>query len=105
MLNIGRASVQRAAQVLTDATEELITAVEQGTVAVSTAADIVEFTKEEQKEIVARGEEEIIKAAKEIRSRKREAKRVVIISRLNELAAREVVEPTGRFDVIVIDPP
>jgi hypothetical protein len=49
--------------VLEEAAEELVAAVEQGTVAVSTAADITGFTKEEQKEIVARGEAEILKAA------------------------------------------
>ena len=35
----------------------------------------------------------------------RETKREEIKSRLDELAAREVVEPTGEFVVIVIDPP
>src|SRR4051794_17104792 len=32
-------------------------------------------------------------------------KRAEIKARLDELAAREVVEPTGEFDMIVIDPP
>ena len=36
---------------------------------------------------------------------KREAKREQVKERLEDLAAREVEQPTGKYDVIVIDPP
>lgn len=75
LLNVSVPSVKRARQVLTDGTPELVTAVEQGKVAVSTAADLTDFSHDEQQEIVARGEKEIIAAVKEIRSRKREIQR------------------------------
>lgn len=102
MLNVGRASVQRARVVLDDGAPELVTAVDTGVVSVSAAADVATLPKSEQSEIVARGESEILKAAKDIRTRKAEAKR----AELDAIrAANPVVIPHGKYGCIVIDPP
>lgn len=72
MLNVSIDSIQFARKVLDQGSEELISKVDRGEVAVSTAATIAELPKKEQVEIVARGEKEILQAAKEIRANKAE---------------------------------
>lgn len=68
MLNVGRASVQRAREVLDKGAEPLVRAVERGDVAVSTAATIAKaHTEDEQRQIVAAGERAILDEAKRIR--------------------------------------
>lgn len=68
MLNVGRASVQRAREVLDKGAEPLVRAVERGDVAVSTAAAIARaHTEDEQKQIVAAGERAILDEAKRLR--------------------------------------
>jgi hypothetical protein len=68
LLNVGRASVERAKTVQRDGTSELQRAVEMGKVSVSAAADVATRPVDEQHEIVARGTKEILEAAKAIRA-------------------------------------
>ena len=56
-------------------------------------------------EQVKRGEISVVDAARKIADEKRHAKKTAIVERLETVAAREVEEPTGLYDVIVIDPP
>ena len=67
MLNVSRSAVQRANEVHTTGTPELVEAVERGRVSVSAAADIAKAPQEQQREIVARGPREIRQSVKEIR--------------------------------------
>ena len=71
LLNVGRASVQRAREVLDRGAPELVQAVQQGVVSVSAASDISTLPKTQQAEIVAQGEEALIEAAKGIRANHR----------------------------------
>jgi len=101
MLNVGRASVERAKTVHKQGTPELVKAVEAGRVSVSAAADVATLPKVEQTEIVAKGEKEILEAAKRIRIHKAEVRRAEILA----IAATPVHIPAGKFSTIVIDPP
>src|SRR6516165_2320641 len=69
LLNVGKRSVERAADVRDQGAPGLIQAVERGDVSVSAAADVATLPVAEQSEIVARGEQETLKVAKEIRLR------------------------------------
>jgi N6-adenosine-specific RNA methylase IME4 len=102
LLNVGRRSVQRAKDVLDQGAPELVKAVETGKASVSAAAAIATLPEPEQQEIVARGEKEITEAAKIIWTRRAEAKRA---KNAALKAATPNVIPTGKFSVIVIDPP
>lgn len=103
MLNVGRASVQRAREVQAHGTPELVKAVEKGDVAVSTAAVIATAPKEEQRQILARTDAEILAAAKAIRQEKAQvnaAARAVV-----KAEAAKLELPAGKYRTIVIDPP
>jgi DNA methylase len=73
MLNVGRASVERATVVQAKAIPELARKVEAGEVSVSAAADVAKLPEPEQAEVVAKGEKEILQAARRIRAEKSEA--------------------------------
>ena len=93
MLNVGRASVQRAAKVREEGTPELIAAVEQGKIAVSQAAQIASRDEDEQRAIVAKVEagEKPVAA---VRAVQREG-----------LGGRVAAMPEGKHRVIYADPP
>jgi N6-adenosine-specific RNA methylase IME4/ParB-like chromosome segregation protein Spo0J len=107
LLNVGRASVQRAREVLDHGAPELVAAVDAGDVSVSAAADVADLEPEEQRELVARGDEvEILRAAKEIRHRKQEQRRAERMKRVVELSRASVaLDSLGRFPLLYADPP
>src|SRR5262245_16728448 len=106
LLNVGRASVERAKAVQRAGATELVQAVEQGTVSVSAAADVATLATEEQRKIVARGEREILEAAKNIRAERAAAKRQERIAKLVEISKGNYELGTSdRFPVIYADPP
>ena len=99
LLNVSRRSVQHATKVLADGAEELVAAVDRGTVMVSDAAVVAGEAHRVQRALlsmVADGKADTLKAAQ----RKRELDR----QRLDIIEGR-VALPEGVFEVIVIDPP
>lgn len=107
MLNVSTRTVTSAKVVVDKGAEELIHAVESGSVSVSAAADVATLPKEQQTEIVARGTKEILQAAKQIRAERSEERR-------NERLVKIVAISTGnapvgsiaeRYPVIYLDPP
>jgi ParB-like chromosome segregation protein Spo0J len=71
LLNVGRASVQRAKEVIDHGAPELLAAVEHGDIAVSIAATLATLPPTEQREIIARcDDDEILHRAKEIRAKR-----------------------------------
>lgn len=100
MLNVSKRNVERAAKVQAQGAPELVSAVEQGKVAVSTAATVAALPVEEQVELVARGEREILAKAKEIRARQTLQRRV---ERQEKLQSQEW--PANKYRVIYADPP
>lgn len=106
LLNVGKRSVERAADVRDHGAPELQHAVERGDVSVSAAADVATMPQDEQREIVARGEREILRAASEIRARKTEVRRAARIQRLAEISrSNEALDLPGRYPVLYVDPP
>jgi N6-adenosine-specific RNA methylase IME4 len=107
LLNVGKRSVERAHVVQEEGSEELISAVERGEVAVSTAADIATLPQEKQSELVARGKKEILEAAKQIRAEKTEVRRAERKERNNELCQNlpTLAGLPHKFDLIYADPP
>lgn len=106
MLNVSTDSVQFAKKVLDQGSEELISKVDRGEVAVSTAATIAELPKKEQVEIVARGEKEILQAAKEIRANKAEKRHGERIQRIVEISqGNKDLNTSKTYPVIYADPP
>jgi N6-adenosine-specific RNA methylase IME4/ParB-like chromosome segregation protein Spo0J len=100
LLNISRRSVQRAKSVLSSGVTELVEAVDAGKMPVSVAASVIKMPKDAQCEVSKR-----VLAGDKPTDAIREVRRSVIKANLDEKAAREVTEPTGLYDVIVIDPP
>jgi hypothetical protein len=70
LLNVGKRSVERAAEVHHHGALELQQAVERGAVSVSAAADVASLPTDQQRQIVAGGDRKILRAAKQIRGRK-----------------------------------
>ena len=106
LLNVGRASVQRAREVIDRGAPELVAAVERGAVSVSAAADVAELPKTEQTQIVACGEKEILEAAKTIRAARQEARRaerIELVAKMAEPSPELTTE--RRYPVIYADPP
>jgi N6-adenosine-specific RNA methylase IME4 len=106
LLNVGKRSVERAAEVRDRGAPELVKAVERGEVSVSAAADLASLPAEGQREIVARGSREILAAAKAIRAQecaKRRAEWVARTIRLSNHTAPLVRD--RRYPIIYADPP
>ena len=99
LLNVSRRSVQHATKVLADGAEDLVAAVDRGTVMVSDAAVVAGEAHRVQRALlrmVTKGKADTLKAAQ----RKRDLDR----QRLDIIEGR-VALPEGVFEVIVIDPP
>lgn len=106
LLNVGRASVERAKTVHRDGAPELRHAVEQGKVSVSAAADVATKPQAEQREIVARGEKEILQAAKAIRADRAVASRETRLDNLAEISKGNTdLDTSQRYPIIYADPP
>src|SRR3984893_8261459 len=106
LLNIGKRSVERAADVRERGAPELIHAVESDKVSVSAAADVATLPIEQQQEIVAKGEREILEAAKTIRARQMEERYVARVARIAEVSAGNTpLASERRYPVILADAP
>jgi ParB-like chromosome segregation protein Spo0J len=106
LLNVGRASVERAKVVQRDGTAELRQAVESGIVSVSAAADVASLADDQQREIVDRGEQEILKAAKRIRANRTAVHRARWTARIIEISKCNAPLPCDRrYAVLLADPP
>ncbi len=107
MLNVGRATVERARAVVDRGVPELAAAVDSGKAAVSAAAEIARLPASEQKEIVARGEAEIVAKAAEIRRARTEERRAERMTNLAAISGKNAAldGSIGRFPVIYADPP
>ena len=97
LLNVSRSAVQRATKVRSEGTPELVSAVEQGRIAVSQAANIAAMKPDKQREAVKEIEGGK-SAASVIQKSNREEKLVTI-------AAENDALPTKRYSVIYADPP
>jgi len=103
MLNVAPRTVEAARVVRDKGTPALAAKVESGAVSVSAAADVARLPEPQQQEIVAKGEKEILDAAKRIRAEKAERRAAEIATQKAALA--DLPAPTGRYSVIIIDPP
>ena len=106
-LNVGKRSVERAADVREHGAPELVRAVEAGKVKVSVAADIATLSKAEQRELLSNFDRgELLQAVKEIRAEKAEERRAERIERL--VAISKGNAPLGleqTYPIILADPP
>jgi N6-adenosine-specific RNA methylase IME4 len=106
LLNVGKRSVERAAEVREHGAPELVRAVERGEASVSAAADVATLPENEQREIVARGEREILQAAMQIRARKMEIRRTERIKKIAAISNANSPLPQDRkYPIIYADPP
>lgn len=111
LMNVGRASVQRARKVAENAAPELVEAVESGRVSVSAAAGLVHAPAEEQRRVAEVSKTEDYR---ETQAAIQEARARIDVARVtderdrtlwqSELPTR-VAPPEGKFSCIVIDPP
>lgn len=104
LLNVGKASVERAKTLLRSGSSELQQEVEAGRVSVSAAADLAGRPEAEQREIVARGEAAILSAAKRIRADKQAVKRERRLANSAAIARGNGPLPDRRYNVIYLDP-
>jgi N6-adenosine-specific RNA methylase IME4 len=107
LLNVGKRSVERAADVREGGAPELVRAVERGDVSVSAAADIATLSKDKQRELIARCDRSIILGtARAIRAEKAEARHAERMASLADLARGNTELPTiRRFPILLVDPP
>ena len=106
LLNVGRASVERAKTVQRDGAPELQRAVEAGKIKVSVAADIADEAPEQQRKILAQDEREILRAAQEIRARRATKKRAEWNARVIQLSNQNAPLPRDRrYPIALADPP
>lgn len=103
-LNVGRASVQRAREVIEKATPEVVQAVESGKLAVSAAAELAKLEPERQREVMERAKPKADGEIKGglIRAYVKQAEKAEVAKRLE---AEAPTMPEGPFRVIVADPP
>jgi hypothetical protein len=105
LLNVGKRSVERAAEVRDRGAPELVHAVEQGGVSVSAAAVIAGQSIEEQRQILAQVEPRlIVKEAQKINARKAEKRHA---ERMAKIAATCDAGPlpSRTYALIYADPP
>jgi N6-adenosine-specific RNA methylase IME4/ParB-like chromosome segregation protein Spo0J len=106
LLNVGKRSVERAAEVRDHGAPELVEAVERGAVSVSAAVDVASLPEHDQREIVARGEREILQVAKRIRFERGEERRAKRIANLIALSGHNAPLPQDRkYPIVYADPP
>lgn len=110
---------RQAKTVIEQAEPELVDAMDRGEIKISTAAKLAKSEPETQRKAAADPKKAIdlakqASAAKakegaaaftDEATQRREAKRAETRQRLDDLAARESIQPTGLYDAIVIDPP
>jgi len=70
LLNVGKRSVERAAEVHDHGTPELVQAVEHGDVSVSAAAEVATLPEPEQRETLAGGDKAVKAKAKDLRAKR-----------------------------------
>jgi N6-adenosine-specific RNA methylase IME4/predicted transcriptional regulator len=99
MLNVSRSAVQRAAVVREHGTPELITAVENGDIAVSVAADLAELPAEEQKEAIKQPK----KAKHAAKAHKRKKREKALAEKTKQAEAS--LSSGKLYNVIYADPP
>jgi N6-adenosine-specific RNA methylase IME4 len=98
LLNVGRASVERAKTVQREAVPEIVTAVEQGHLAVSLGARAAKMSAEDQAEVAARAAKgEINVVRKVIKQKIRKEKEL-------RLGAKQIALPQKKYGVILADP-
>jgi N6-adenosine-specific RNA methylase IME4 len=98
MLNVGERSVERAKTVQREAVPEIVTAVEQGHLAVSLAARAAKMSAEDQVEVAARAAKgEINVVRKVIKQKIRKEKEL-------RLGAKQIALPQKKYGVILADP-
>lgn len=98
MLNVSRSSVQRAAIVQAEATDEIRAAVERGQIAVSVAAKASELPADIQNQIAkaaAEGKENVVRLI---------TKRASRAARERELGGKQTSLPSRKFGIILADP-
>jgi len=100
VMNVSRATVQRAKAVQELGVSKLVHAVEQDMVPVSLAASLVREQPAFQEQVVQRVQDGM-KPADAVR----ETRRAVVVSQLESKQALETKALSGQYDVIVIDPP
>lgn len=115
----GNKDTYRQAKTVTRQAEpELIDAMDRETIAISTAAKLAKASPEVQRQAAQQPQlavslakaaaakaKEAKQAVTDAANAKRDAKRDAIVEKLEATAQREVCQPTGLFDVVVIDPP
>lgn len=101
MLNVGRATVQRAREVLDSGTPDLVNAVERGEIKVSTAAVIAKQPVEIQQRVTSAQTEERKKIIQEIRSLPTEAegrKEAIATGNMVPIKGNKFVLPMSKED-------
>jgi N6-adenosine-specific RNA methylase IME4 len=98
LLNVGRASIERAKSVQRDAAPELLAAVEQGHLAVSAAAAATKLSEEDQREIAAKATAGEANAVRKVLKRKQREQKE------KALGSKQIALPQKRYGVILADP-
>jgi N6-adenosine-specific RNA methylase IME4 len=105
LLNVGRASVERARVVVREGVAELGKAVERGEIAVSAAAEIARLPVDEQRALIERMDPKAFAAvAKAKRAERQAEKKARREQREAELGSRQRALPAKRYGVIYADP-
>jgi N6-adenosine-specific RNA methylase IME4 len=107
LLNVGKRSVERAADVRAHGAPELIRSVERGELKVSVASDVATLPLEQQRAILTNiNKSQILQVAQEIRARKAEERRIEQHAKLVALSnSNAPLLANRRFPVVLADPP